>query len=189
MDRAPRLRSRSALLLIAAALLLSLALGSAFVVVHRVKDLRGAPVEAASHPLSDDQTRDQVVRAARQFVTAGRLGAPNGSYLLQSCAQNDEPPYQGTAYLTFDVPSITKTPRYFRDIAATMRALGWTEGLPPRRHPGGKMLAKDGVTALLYRDPDVPGRGVLQIHGECRNITDHRVDATGFVDITGQLAD
>jgi hypothetical protein len=30
---------------------------------------------------------------------------------------------------------------------------------------------------------------VLQIHGECRNITDHRVDATGFVDITGQLAD
>jgi hypothetical protein len=27
----------------------------------------------------------------------------------------------------------------------------------------------------------------LQIFGECRNVTDHRLDAPGFVDVTGEL--
>jgi len=33
----------------------------------------------------------------------------------------------------------------------------------------------------------VPRRGVLEIDGECRNVTDHQSDTTGFIDITGQL--
>lgn len=182
------LRSRPAVLLIGAALAVSLVLGSAFVTLHRTRDLRGAAVEAPADPHSDAESRDQVLQAARQFVSAGRLGAPNGSYLLQSCTPNNEPPYQGTAYLNFDVPSITETPGYFREIAAALAARGWTEGLPPNSHPGGKVLARDGMTALYYRDPDTPGRAVLQIYGECRNTTDHRAGPPGFVDITGQLS-
>ncbi|MCH9722717.1 MAG: hypothetical protein K0U67_11735 [Actinomycetia bacterium] len=180
------LRSKRAIALIAAALLTSLTFGVAFVVAHRIYDLRGAaaaPVDA----LTEDQARQQVLDSARLFVMAGRMATPTATYLLMSCSSNGEPPYQGSLYLSFDVPSITETPGYFRRIAAAMKSRGWREGLPPNRHPGGRTLARDGMTAVYYRDPDIPGRGVLQISGECRTLTDHRTDDAGFVDVTGQL--
>ena len=49
------------------------------------------------------------------------------------------------------------------------------------------LFVKDGVTAIYYRHPDVPRRAVVQVYGECRNMTDHLSDRTGFLDITGQL--
>lgn len=181
------LRSKPAVLLIAAALLTSLTLGIAFVVAHRIYDLRGVAVEAPAVPLTDDEARGQVLEPARQFVEAGRLRASSASYLLMSCSGDDQPPYQGTVYLDFDVPTITETPALFRAIAAGMKNRGWDEGLPPTRHPGGRTLAKDGLTAIYYRHPDLPRRGVLKIYGECRTVTDHRFDSTGFVDVTAAL--
>lgn len=181
------LRSRTVTLLTAAALLTSLTLGIAFVAAHRVYDLRGAAVDAPAVPLTADEARRQVLDQARQFVGAGRLEAPSASYLLMSCGSEDGPPYQGSVYLTFDVPSITETPAYFRTIAAAMKARGWNEGLPPKRFPGGRTLAKDGSSALYHRHPDLPGRGLLKIYGPCRTVTDHRLDTTGFVDVTAAL--
>ena len=179
------LRSRAAIALIAAALLTSLSLGVGFVVTHRIYDLRGAAMRPVD-PLTDAQSRQQVLEPARQFVAAG-LQSPSASYLLMSCTNDETPLYQGTVYLNFDVPSITETPAYFRRIAAAMVARGWHEGLAPNRHPGGRTLAKDGVTAVYYRSPDIQDRGVLEINGECRNMTDHSLDTVGFVDVTEQL--
>lgn len=177
------LRTRPVLLLTVATLLVSLGLGVAFVTLHRAKEPRAAAIDA----LSDEQSRQQVLGPARQIVEAGRLREVTGSYILSACQPGDEPPYQGAARVGFDVPTIAETPAYFRRIAAAMRARGWSEGLPPNRYPGGKILTKNGVSALFYRNPDVPGRGVLEISGECRNMTDHRLDTTGFVDITADL--
>lgn len=181
------LRSRTVILSIAAALLTSLTLGVAFVAVHRIHDLRGAAVEAPAVPLTADEARQQVLDPARQFVSAGQLKSASASYLLMSCSSNDGPPYQGSVYLNFDVPSITETPAYFREIAAAMKSRGWHEGLPPKRFPGGRTLAREGLFAVYHRHPDLPGRGVLKIYGECRTVTDHRLDTTGFVDVTAAL--
>lgn len=183
----PFLRSRAVLWLTTAALLTSLVLGCAFVVLHRLKDLRGEAVESPDHPMSDEQTMAQVVGTARQVIGAGRLRNVSGTYLLQSCGADDGPPYQGSAYLDFDLPSITETPAYFRRIAGALSARGWIEGLKPNDHPGGKTLVNDGVSAVIYRNLRLPGKGVLQIYGECRNVADHRTDATGFVDISDQI--
>ena len=185
LEREVHLRNRAAIALIAAALLISLVLGVGFVVTHRIYDLRGAAMRPVD-PLSDAQSRQQVLEPARQFVAAG-LQSPSASYLLMSCTNDEEPLYQGSIYLNFDVPSITETPAYFRRIAAAMTARGWHEGLAPNRHPGGRTLAKDGVTAVYYRSPDIQDRGVLEINGECRNMTDHSLDTIGFVDVTEQL--
>lgn len=182
-----QLRSRPARLLTLAALLLSLVFGVTFVVLHHLKDLRGAAVQPPGPPLSDEQSKGQVVGSARQFVTAAKLKDANGSYVLVSCSEDGGPPYQGTGYVTFDVPSITKTPAYFREIVRTMSRGGWTEGLPPNHHPGGKLLTKQNVSVFLFRSPDLTDRGVLQIYGECRNMTDHTADPNGFVDISGTL--
>lgn len=173
--------------LLAAALLTSLVLGCTFVALHRLKDLRGEAVQPPGPPLTDEQSMTQVVGAARQFVTAGRLRNAGGTYLLVPCGVDDGPPYQGSAYVDFDLPSITETPAYLRRISAALSSRGWTEGMAPNQHPGGKILVKGRVSATLYRNPDVPRRGVLEIYGECRNVTDHRLDATGFVDISDRI--
>jgi len=155
--------------------------------MHRVYDLRGPAVESPRNPITDVQAKEQVLGSARQLVRAGGLRAASGTYILVSCAPDDLPPYQGSVYLNFDTPTITETPAYFRAIARSLTKRGWTEGVAPGRHPGGHTLVKDGVTAVYYRHPDVPRRGVLQIYGECRDMTDHRADPSGFTDITGQL--
>lgn len=184
---APRLRrSRPVTALTAAALVLGLVLGVGFITLHRL-DQRGVAPDPAARPLSDDQARQQVVEAARQFVGAGGLTAATGTYALTSCSAEDEPPYQGAVYLTFDIPRIAETQALFSDVARAMTGRGWTEGMQPNRHPDGRVLTRDGLVAVYHRDPEQPGRGVLQIHGECRIVTDHRADTTGFTDISGQL--
>ena len=40
----------------------------------------------------------------------------------------------------------------------------------------------------IYRDDDDPSLGVLRLYGQCRNMNDHRHDATGWIDITGEFA-
>lgn len=180
------LRSRPAILLLAGSLLTSLVLGAGFVVFHRIYDLGGVALQQVD-PMTGEQVKRQVLEPARHFVGAGRLESPTASYLLMPCTTEERPPYQGRVYVNFDVPSITETPAYFRAIAEAMKARGWREGLPPNRHPGGRTLARDGVTAVYYRDREVPGRGVLQISGDCRTVTDYNAETSGFVDITGQL--
>lgn len=181
------LRSRPVVVLVAGALSVNLLLGSAFVALHRTKDLRGVAVEAPADPLTDDQTRDQVMTAARQFIAAGRIRGATGSYILMPCREDDDPLYQGSVYLNFDLPPIREIPALFREIARKLSAGGWREGVPPGRHPGGKVLARDGVAAIMYRHPDLAGRGVLQVYGQCRDTADHRLDSAGFVDISREL--
>lgn len=187
MSVSSTLRSRPVVLLIAATLAMSLVLGVTYLLLHTFRESRGAAVEPVAHPLTDDQSRAQVLGPARDIVTAGRLTGVSGTYLLMSCQNADDPPYQGAVYLNFDVPGVMGTPRFFAAIAAAMRARGWQEALPPNRHPGGHALTRDGVTILYFRNDDTSARGTMQIYGECRNVTDHRLDTTGWADITAEL--
>lgn len=181
------LRTRSARWLLLAALAVSLLMGAGLVGLHRVTDARREAAAPSARPLTDSQTSEQVLASARDFVRVGRFGNPAASYTLMPCWGEDGPPYQGSAYINFDVPTITETPAFFDSILAGMAAGGWTEGVRPNTHPGGRTLGRAGVSALLYRNPDRAGRGVLQIYGECRNVSDHGPDAGQFVDITAKL--
>ncbi|KDF02229.1 hypothetical protein Y900_025670 [Mycolicibacterium aromaticivorans JS19b1 = JCM 16368] len=175
------------MLLIGAALLVSLILGLSFVALHHFRDLRGAAVDPVAQPLTDDQARAQVLGPAREISGAGKLANVSASYLLMSCTNADEPPYQGAIYLNFDVPGVLETPKYFDAIATAMRTAGWAEAMPPNRHPGGRTFTRDGVTVIYFRNDDRSTRATMQIYGECRNTTDHRRDATGWVDITASV--
>jgi hypothetical protein len=181
------LRSRPAVSLIAAALALCLVLGLTFIALQRFREMRGAAVEPVANPLTDEQSKAQVLEPAREIVAAGDLRGASGTYLLMSCESSADPPYQGAIYLNFDVPRVFETPKFFRSIASAMTARGFTEGAPPNRHPGGRTFTRDGVTVIYYRTDDASTRGTMQIYGECRNVTDHRLDLTGWVDITAEL--
>ena len=182
------LRPKQIRALTVAALAVSLLLGGAFVVVDRLHSTPADVLEHPVNPVTDDQSKTQVVEPAKQIVTLTGLQTASAGYLLMSCTNRDDPPYQGAIYLTFSLSAPARADTYFQAVAATLIDHGWTEGLPPNNHAFGSTLTKNGVTVIIYRQDDNPGLGVLRIYGQCRNMNDHRHDTTGWVDITGEVA-
>jgi hypothetical protein len=152
--------------------------------------LHSSATDAVEHPsgtATDEQTKTEVVEQARRLVAIARLQQPTASYLLMSCKDRDDPPYQGAVYLTFTLAADARPDEYFQTIAAAMVAHGWSAGLPPNQRLFGKSLSKDGVTAILYQDGDSANHGIARVYGRCRDMNDHRNDTTGWVDISSQL--
>ncbi|OOK74249.1 putative lipoprotein lppJ [Mycobacterium kansasii] len=96
---------------------------------------------------------------AQQIVTAAGLQTTAAGYLLMSCKNRDDPPYQGAIYLTFALPAGARADAYFRDVTAALVRHGWTDGLPPNDQVFGRTMSKDGVTAIIYRHGDHTGAG------------------------------
>lgn len=166
-------------MLILWALVVLLVAGAIFLVLRR-----GDAADHPERPLSDEQSKAQVLEAAKEIVAVGELRNATGDYILMSCKNETDPPYQGAIYLTFDLPKATD---YFDQVAATLVSHGWRKAPPPSRYMSGTTVSRNGVTAVLYRDPDRDGSGIMKIYGECRNVVDHRNDTTGRVNITDQL--
>lgn len=185
--RGKTLRSKQIRALIAVALAIPLLLGALFLLVGR---LHSTPADALEHPVSpvsDGQSRAQAVQAAQSVVAATGLQTSSAGYALMSCKDRDNPPYQGSVYLTFTLPAAAPADAYFARIAATLAEHGWAEGLPPNNHAWARTLTKDAVTVIVYRHDDEPRLGVLRVYGECRNMNDHRRDATTWTDVTDQF--
>jgi hypothetical protein len=180
--------SRQSVALIAAALAMSLILGTGFLLIQYFRPPVGS-LDHPAQPLTDTQAMAQVMRPAREITTTAQLQAATGGYLLMSCTDLHHPPYQGAVFMNFQLPSAGKNDMllYFRKIADALVANGWTEGLPPNQHLLGHTLTKHGVTAIFYPNPDRASFGIMQLYGECRDMTDHANDTSAWTDITGQL--
>jgi hypothetical protein len=182
-----QLRSPGARAVLAAALAVPLTLGPAVVAVDR---LRASSGDAVEHPVSDARAKAEVVAQAKRMVTVARLQRARAGYLLMSCQGGDNPPYQGAVYLTFTLPADARADsyfHYFHGIVAAMTADGWQPGAPADQLLLGQTLSRDRVTAVVYRDGDHPDVGVARLYGQCRDMTDHRNDSTGWVDVTPQI--
>ena len=179
-SRTRRVGPSRSVVLVLVALAAVVAAGAAFLVLRT----RGDALNRPAQPLSDEQTKTQVIEPAKQIVAVANLHGASGGYILMSCRNEADPPYQGAIYVTFDLPESVS---YFEQVAAAMVPHGWQKGLPPNQYLFGTTLYKDGVTVILYRDPDRLTSGVMKVYGECRNTANHRNDSTGWIDITDQL--
>ncbi|MFZ1176759.1 MAG: hypothetical protein WAO15_10930 [Mycobacterium sp.] len=182
------LRSKPIPALIAAALAVSLLLGGAFLLVGRLHSTSSDILDHPANPVTDDQSKAQVVESAKQIVTLTGLQTASAGYLLMSCKNRDDPPYQGAVYLTYALPAAAPADTYFPTVAATLVDHGWTEGTPPNNHAFANIFTKDAVTVSIYRQDEDPSLGVLRIYGQCRNMNDHRHDTTSWIDIIDQFA-
>jgi hypothetical protein len=185
--RAEWLRSTQVRALIAAALTASLLLSGAILLVGRLHTTPSDVLDHPANPVSDDQSEAQAVESARQIVSLAGLRTASAGYALMSCKDRENPPYQGAIYLTFALPADARPEAYFPTLATTLTGHGWTEGLPPNDHVFARSLTKDAVTAIVYRETDAPNVGVLRVYGQCRNMNNHRTDATTWTDVTDRL--
>ena len=122
---------------------------------------------------TDAQIQTEVVEDARDIAMITGLRQPTAGYLLMSCKNRDDPPYQGAVYIDFELPPDIDADHYFRDVSDAMVAHGWREGPAPNQHMFGRNLSKDGVNAILYPDRDTPTRGVARIYGQCHDMSNH----------------
>lgn len=146
------------------------------------------PWDEPEVPLSDEQTKAQVVGAAREVVRAVPLQEVTGAFHFGSCNDQGDPPFQGVAAVTFKLPAGTDTEAakaYFQKVIDVMAGLGWDTGGPPGQKVHGAGLNRNGVLATVGHRPAHPGYGALRIYGECRNMTEH--SGVTDVSITSEL--
>jgi hypothetical protein len=179
------IRSPAARTVIAAVLFTAVLIGTAFLVINRLHSSAANVVEHPGPAATDAQTQSEVVDRAKDIVAIAALQQPTASYVLMSCKDHDNPPYQGAVYLDFQLPADVSADQYFRTIAAAMVAHGWREGLPPNQHMFGRNLSKDGVSALLYPDRDSTTHGIGRIYGQCHDMNSHH--GAAWIDVTDRL--
>jgi hypothetical protein len=186
-DDSSGLRSPAARALTLAILSTALIVSGVYLAVDRLHAKASDAVEHPGPAATDAQTQAEVVQHARDIVAIAGLRQPTGAYLLMSCKNRDDPPYQGAVYLDFQLPTDVSPGEYFRTVSATMVARGWREGPPPNQHMFGRNLSKDGINAILYADRDTSTHGVARVYGQCRDVTDHRGAKADWIDITDRL--
>lgn len=162
-----------------AALVLSLVLGVAVVVVDRHE---ADPVGQFGAPLTDEQAVEQIVGSARRVVAAAQLQNATGGYSFVPCATQNGPPYQAALYMNFTLPQ-RDWARYLDGVASAMIASGWTDAAAKAEHFGRK-LTSGGVTAVLQRNIDDASSATMRLYGECRNTADHRHDNPAWTEVT-----
>ena len=173
--------------LIAATSVTALIIGGGYLAIDRLHASANNAVEHAGPAATDAQTQTEVVGHARDIVSITELRQPTAGYLLMSCKNRDDPPYQGAVYIDFELPPDIDADHYFRDVSNAMVARGWREGPAPNQHMFGRNLSKDGVNAILYPDRDTSTRGVARIYGQCHDMTNHRATKAEWTDVTDRL--
>lgn len=175
--RADWLRSRWSMAMLVAALVMSLVLGVAFLVINDRADAVGV-----GDGLTDAQAAAEVVDSAKQIVSVAQLREAAAGYAFVSCRNENEPPYQVALYLNFRIPQDDSV-KYLQDVSVAMVANGWSIAPSMAEHFGYK-LTRNGVTSVFHRDPNDANAGNMRLYGECRNIADHRRDNPVWTEVT-----
>src|SRR3984893_2477024 len=110
--------SRSVVLVLAAVAAV-VAACAAFLVLRT----RGDALNRPAQPLSDEQTKTQVIEPAKQIVAVANLHGASGGYILMSCRNEADTAYQGALYVTFDLPESVD---YFAQVPPALVPHAWT---------------------------------------------------------------
>jgi hypothetical protein len=142
------------------------------------------PFDDSAHPMTDDQTKAQVIEPAKEIVAAASLQGVTGAFSFASCNDQGDPPYQGTVTMSFLLHGDPEA--HFQQVRAALQSHGWSEGAPPGQRYHGTTLNKNGVTANIGYFPSDHTYGQINLYGQCRNTANHKGEGR-WVDITNQL--
>jgi hypothetical protein len=135
-------------------------------------------LEAASvrNPLTPEQSKAQVVDAARDIVRALNLHVVEASFAHSSCNDQGEAPFRGEMRIAYPLaPSFEASDAEVAGMVQRLQGLGWTGD--PAFHSHSPVLQKNNVAAV-FRSQNVstPTRGI-ELLGECRDVTTTKKDA------------
>lgn len=153
------------------------------------RDASTPPPPGPMETFSNEDTMKQVIGPAKEIVKVAALQDVSGGFAFEACNDQGEPPYRGRLEMGFRIAADTEPAKYFEQIAKTMvqQGVGWYDGPPPGKNPFGTVIHTDTVMAVIGQNPVAREDGYVHVFGECRNMDNHRDDATTNVNVTDQL--
>lgn len=165
----------------------TLIVGGVYLAIDR---LHASAADAVEHPgpaATVEQTQSELVGHAKDIVAITGLRQPTAGYVLMSCRNRNDPPYQGAVYMNFQLPTDVSADQYLRSISTALIARGWREGPSPNQHLFSRNLSKDGVNAIFYPADDLKTGGVARIYGQCHDVSGSRGAQADWLDITDRV--
>jgi len=129
--------------------------------------------DGVSNPISPEQSKAQVVDAAKEIVGITDLKVVDSVFWRGSCNDQGDPPYRGEMRISHPLAANFETAD--AEDARMIRQLrdhGWVDA--PDFHTHGTALQKSGVVAVINaQNASTPTRGV-ELFGECRDMTSEK---------------
>lgn len=133
--------------------------------------------------LTPEQSRTQVVDAAKEIVATLQLPVVSAYFWRSSCNDQGDPPFRGSMRIAYPLAQSSEASReQMREFTAKLRAAGWsTPG--PDFHTHATGLVKGGVSATFGPQAVGIDTNGIELLGECRDVTTTKEDAPAGEDI------
>jgi hypothetical protein len=120
--------------------------------------------------MTPEQSRAQVVDAAREVLRILRLKGLNPVFYRESCNDQQEAPFRATVRLDYDhAPTLDGSRAEIQRMVATLKEHGWSGGGDLHTH--SPSVTKNGVTAVFDAYSPNDSLGGAYFYGECRDMT------------------
>lgn len=127
--------------------------------------------EGVPHPMTPDESKAQVINAAREIVATLGLKGVSAHFSRDSCNDQAVAPFRGIVGLDYDhAPTLEASQAEIQQMVGVLKQHGW--GGPGDFRTHSSAVSKQGVTAVF--DPYSPVQnagGSISIYGECRDMT------------------
>jgi len=127
--------------------------------------------EGVAHPMTPEESKAQVIDAARDTAVTLALKGLSANFDRESCNDQAVAPFRGRVVLDYQhAPTLEASQAEVQQMVAALKEHGW--GAPGDFHTHSPAVSKQGVTAVL--DPYSPVQnagGSITIYGECRDMT------------------
>lgn len=134
--------------------------------------------DGVPNPITPDQSKAQVIEAARDIVSALNLPVETAIFWRSSCNDQGEAPFRGRMRIAYPLaPSFEASDIEVAHWVHTLQTKGWTTDSGAHTH--GIALTKNGVGATFWpQSVSDTARGV-ELLGECRDMTTTKQTAGG----------
>jgi hypothetical protein len=127
--------------------------------------------EGVTHPMTPDESKAQVINAAREIVATLGLKGVSGHFSRDSCNDQAVAPFRGVVGLAYDhAPTLEASQAEVQQMVSTLKQHGW-QG-PGDFHTHSPAVSRQGTTAIFDAySPVQNAGGSITIYGECRDMT------------------
>ena len=130
----------------------------------------GEIMAGVRNPMTPDESRSQVLDAARQVVSALGIDVVEAWFWHSACNSRGDPPFRGQMRIGYPLASSYRvSAEQIAAMVGLLRRAGWDTD--PNFHSHAPALRKtDVIVVLRPQDPGASTRGI-EVIGECRDMT------------------
>ncbi len=149
---------------------LFIAVGLAVTALTSGCDAVSSKSNGVSDPLTPEQSKAQVVDAAREIVQTLKLDASAVVFRRSSCNDQHEAPFRGVVRIKYPLaPSFEASGSEVEQMVQQLKSNGWGEDTDFKTHASS--LAKNKVVAVFNPQAKGTVNRSIELYGECRDVT------------------